>query len=424
VENNSIVLSDDFIYCIGEIDDAKKFFVRDQKYLHLAKKILGTDDVFVNEKGPYTNYTPIYELHLIRKKEIVARKPSSFVKLGKFFHIGPIKNDGEVRYPVFASRLCEGIHLQIHKNVKNIITFNSNGNVISTPSPELSRCLIDIWRMHDANQAVFNAILAGETLYIFDILLLDDDPQFYLRRFKQRYNELLSIGFVGNVTVLPHFVIQSPQNLVDINDGKYIIKWENEKLNIRSPYWYVISVKNQQYIEEVQTEEVQTKEVEIEKECDVKLSTSVYDILFNLEQCVDYFYATIKDNKMIIDINKNNSIILHVNKSDLKDREYKIIFGCLIQDKEYFRQEFFILSDANKFIIYSYDSNCNIERWSDKSVQIPLILTDEIFNIVDMVKKINVEHVDALVEAGYERNLPINYEERMLEFTDLVDTIN
>lgn len=340
--------------------------------------------VYYDKHGPLEAYFPLYDLYAIRRKEFDAYEPDNFVTLGEFFKIGPMREGGSLKYPSIAMPLYEGQHIQIHKIGSVIKVFNSNGSKTSV-SNTLSKCLIDIWTTTNVENAVFNAVFDGEKLHIFDIFLHEDNHRTFMLPLHKRMALLNNINFGDNVTIFEHKIIKNDEDLRNLDNGKWVCRWTEERVNISRPFWFVININKYKQ----------------------SADFSVFDSLY-ADKEIDFIY---KLNNIIFDC---NSIYIKNSQLDTKkELSGRFILGVRGED---FQELFIMFDDANYLNgIYKYNNDCSLEKTSSS-----VALDDYNNNKYNSQYMYNILHLEALSKSSLVYLLPKNWESIIEHYEEIV----
>lgn len=195
-------------------------------------------DIIYDEYGPNEKYASLYDLWAIKRDPITIEEPHGVIELGTFTKIGPLRETGVYKFPIVAQRLIDGVKYQIHKNGLDLIVFNNQGNVVENLSN--FPFAADIMEMEDMNTCVIEGVFDGIVFWVYDILLYNDS-QTYLNSLNDRLSLIMSHEYPESIQPLPYKVIQTPDKLSTLKNGKWILRWIGEKLNLGAPFWFVYS---------------------------------------------------------------------------------------------------------------------------------------------------------------------------------------
>jgi hypothetical protein len=319
----------------------------------------------------------------------MSKKPHNMVNVGEYFHIGRPREHGLPRFPVIATKLIDGKHIQIHKYDNKIKVFDRNGVDFTGNNAVLSDILLHLWKMDNPKSIVCNAIFDKNALHIIDLLLYNNDKRAYLLPYKKRISIINSMNWCDNAGFIDYIVIHNEH---EINDklvfGKWMLRWEDEKINISRPHWYIYNI---------------LKDID---------NQHIIDELFS-QDFGDTAYECVITNESIIIHELNIELpmytdIFNFKNGDIKD---KIVFGVQSLDSNNkSSHEFFLVE--NNIGRYVYMSNGKLIKCP---TNMPYVLwINEKFPKVNL----NISHIDTLLEYNWE-SIPSNYESIINEKEDL-----
>lgn len=209
-----------------------KYLVADKKDIFYKKENMDFIRNIIFDDGPkYLPHIPLYDLYIIKRPHKIKETPEDSMVAGKFFRIGKPLETGTYRYPLIAQPLLSGKKLQIHKIGDNIIVFDTRGNIIQTNTADV------IGKMDVPEYAIFSAIY-NDKLFIVDIFDCTGYIKAYRMTCKDRIALLSSFKYPDGVEMIPIYYVDNEKKLACLPQGKYVVKWEKERINIVHPFWF------------------------------------------------------------------------------------------------------------------------------------------------------------------------------------------
>lgn len=238
-------ISSEYINLIGESSGNLKVLVDSEDLTDKIKSIVSPVNEVINDKhGPYTKYTPMYDLYIVKRQKRRRITPINNVILSQFFYVGPPKKYGVPRFPAYAQPMVTGKHVQVHKCGDEFTVFSSSGQKIQTPDKLLSCALLELWQKPDiAENIVFSAVFDNETgdLLIFDVLLYENLTKAYRLPLSKRLSIIESIVTGNHVKAIPYVFVKDEDELRSLEDGKWMLRWKNDRIVVDAPFWFKYS---------------------------------------------------------------------------------------------------------------------------------------------------------------------------------------
>jgi len=159
---------------------------------------------------------------------------------GEYCRVGPLRSHGNYKFPVMAQPLISGRSYQVHKHDGSLSVFDHNGNrlEISRVPSDVVSMMHGIYAEDGIVSSVFMCIYDDVKLWVHD-LLFHDGMQAHAFPFRERCRITDGLQFPDGVQVPDYQVVRTPDNLDDLSDGKWVLRWIDESINIGNPYWFV-----------------------------------------------------------------------------------------------------------------------------------------------------------------------------------------
>jgi len=195
-----------------------------------------------DSNGPHGRSIPLYDVILVKRLIPEVREAEGPIQPGQYCSIGPLRDTGVFKFPAVAQRLLSGRRYQVHKVGDKVKVFDGQGRLV-TSNEECKHFALAFWKLERPSIAIWQGVYDDTTFWIYD-MLFHEDAQAHAMPLEDRLSLIRKYEYYPPIQPLGYELLGDAEDLLELDEGKWIIRWLRERLHIPAPFWFVYEAQS------------------------------------------------------------------------------------------------------------------------------------------------------------------------------------